>query len=75
MSISKKYYKITVLIINYNSNKQTIKLLKSLKLISNYINEILIIDNCSNEDLKINQFNKISLIKNKQIFKSCKSRN
>lgn len=66
MSISKKYYKITVLIINYNSNKQTIKLLKSLKLISNYINEILIIDNCSNEDLKINQFNKISLIKNKQ---------
>ncbi len=66
MSISKKYYKITVLIINYNSNKQTIKLLKSLKLISNYINEILIIDNCSNEDLKISQFNKISLIKNKQ---------
>jgi len=66
MSISKKYYKITVLIINYNSNKQTIKLLKSLKLISNYINEILIIDNCSNENLKISQFNKISLIKNKQ---------
>lgn len=66
MSISKKYYKITVLIINYNSNKQTIKLLKSLKLISNYINEILIIDNCSNEDLKISQFNKINLIKNKQ---------
>ncbi len=66
MSISKIYYKITVLIINYNSHIQTIRLLKSLKLISNYISEIIVIDNCSNEDLNFNNFNNIILIKNKE---------
>lgn len=66
MSISKISYKITVLIINYNSFKQAKKLLRSLRLISNCINEILVIDNCSNEKINLNKFSKINLIKNKE---------
>jgi hypothetical protein len=64
MSTSKDSYKISVLIINYNSEKHAIKLLKSLELISNYISEILIVDNCSGENFKVNQSNKIRIIKN-----------
>lgn len=66
MSTSKISYKISVLIVNYNSEKQTLKLLKSLELISNYVNEILVVDNCSNKKFKLNQSNKIILIKNKK---------
>lgn len=66
MSTSKISYKISVLIVNYNSEKQTIKLLKSLELISDNVNEILVVDNCSNELPKLNQSKKIFLIKNKK---------
>ncbi len=66
MSISKISYKITILVINHNSLKHLIKLLRSLKFIQNYIDEVIIIDNCSNEKINLNKFNKINLIKNKK---------
>lgn len=66
MSISKISYKITILVINHNSLKHLKKLLRSLKFIQNYIDEVIIIDNCSNEKINLNKFNKINLIKNKK---------
>jgi len=66
MSISKIINNISVIIINYNSARLTNKLLQSLSKISKQINEIIIIDNHSNdvEDLLIKE--KTKIIKNNQ---------
>jgi len=58
--------KITVLTISHNSSINVNILIRSLKLINKYINEILIIDNNSNDVDNINSNFKIKLFKNKQ---------
>lgn len=66
MSMSKFSYKTSVIIVNYNSANNTNKLLDSLKLISRYINEILIVDNNSSEKFCLKSKSRIILIKNKK---------
>ncbi|MDD4938366.1 MAG: glycosyltransferase family 2 protein [Candidatus Shapirobacteria bacterium] len=59
--------KLDLIIVNYNSTEQLIKLIKSTKLISSIINIIFIIDNDSNDfDKKYFQKSNIKIIKNKR---------
>jgi GT2 family glycosyltransferase len=65
MKIHKTTEKITVIIVNYNSSVHTNKLNNTLNKISKYVQEILIIDNNSNDTNKLLLNNKTRLIKNK----------
>jgi GT2 family glycosyltransferase len=66
MSIPKK---LTIVTVTYNSNKEIINLIKSLKFIENIVKEIIIIDNNSTifETKKIKKISKkIKIIKNEK---------
>lgn len=59
--------KLDLVIVNYNSTKQLIKLINSTKLINSIINNIIIIDNNSNDfNKKFFQKPKIKIIQNKK---------
>ncbi|OIP87756.1 hypothetical protein CO168_01530 [Candidatus Shapirobacteria bacterium CG_4_9_14_3_um_filter_36_12] len=56
--------KISVITVNFNTASYVNKLIKSLQIIDNYIQEIIIIDNNSNNSQPINTTNKTKIILN-----------
>lgn len=75
MSISKINNNISVIIVNYNSAQFTNKLLFSLSKISKQINEIIIIDNHSDDVKNILIKDKTIIIKNNQNYGFAKAAN
>jgi len=58
--------KLSIVIVNYNSTKYLNILLKSLNNIKNIIGEIIIVDNNSNDIIKLKTAKKITILKNNE---------
>lgn len=66
---------ISIIIVNYNSSEKTNKLIKSLSFIKKIINEIIIIDNNSNDLDKLKKQKNVRITKNSKNFGFAKAVN